>query len=68
MTHPESNSDDEGGLTEGGSGKGGTLGTPSTDNVEQVAGGEQTGMVVSGGGMADPSEDDASAAGERGLG
>jgi hypothetical protein len=68
MTHPESNSDDEGGLTEGGSGRGGTLGTPSTDNVEQVAGGEQEGMVVSGGGMADPSEDDASAAGERGLG
>jgi hypothetical protein len=38
MTHPESNSDDEGGLTEGDSG------------------------------MADPSEDDASAADERGLG
>ncbi len=52
----------------GGSGDGGTLGTPSTDTVEEPAGGTQEGMVVSGGGVADPSEDDATAAGERGLG
>ena len=41
-----------------GSGDGGTLGTPSTDTVEEPAGGTQTGMVVSGGGVADPSADD----------
>lgn len=68
MTSPESNERDEGGLTEGGSGDGGTLGTPSTDTSEDPAGGAQTGMVVSGGGLADPSEDDASASGDRGLG
>lgn len=58
MTHPESNSDDEGGLTEGGSGEGGTTGTADSDLAEGPAGGTQTGMVVSGGGMADPSADD----------
>lgn len=47
-----------GGLTGGGSGGGGTLGTPSTDTVEDVAGGTQEGMVVSGGGVADTSADD----------
>ncbi len=52
----------------GGSGRGGTTGTPSSDSVEEPAGGTQEGMVVSGGGVADPSEDDATAAGERGLG
>jgi hypothetical protein len=41
-----------------GSGDGGTLGTPSQDTVEDVAGGAQEGMVVSGGGVADPSADD----------
>ena len=41
-----------------GSGDGGTLGTPSSDTVEDPAGGTQTGMVVSGGGVADPSADD----------
>jgi hypothetical protein len=51
-----------------GSGDGGTLGTPSTDVVEDPAGGTQEGMVVSGGGVADPGEDDATAEGERGLG
>jgi len=51
-----------------GTGRGGTTGTPSTDSVEEPAGGTQEGMVVSGGGVADPSEDDATAAGERGLG
>lgn len=68
MTNPRSNSDDEGGLTEGGSGDGGTLGTPSQDPAEDPAGGTQGAMVVSGGGVADPSEDDASASGDRGLG
>jgi hypothetical protein len=68
MTHPESNSDGEGGLTEGGSGDGGTLGTNTHDTVEDAAGGTQTGMVVSGGGVADPSEDEATATGDRGLG
>jgi hypothetical protein len=52
----------------GGSGDGGTTGTPSNDLVEEPAGGTQEGMVVSGGGLADPSEDDATAAGDRGLG
>ena len=41
-----------------GSGDGGTLGTPTHDQVEDVAGGAQEGMVVSGGGVADPSADD----------
>jgi len=51
-----------------GSGQGGTLGTPSTDGVEDVPSNDDSAMVVSGGGVADASEDDASAAGERGLG
>jgi hypothetical protein len=41
-----------------GSGDGGTTGTPGTDTVADPAGGTQTGMVVSGGGVADPSADD----------
>jgi len=51
-----------------GSGDGGTLGTPGTDSVEDVPSNDDANMVVSGGGVADTSEDDASAAGERGLG
>jgi len=51
-----------------GSGDGGTLGTPGTDGVEDVPSNDDANMVVSGGGVADTSEDDASAAGERGLG
>ena len=51
-----------------GSGDGGTLGTPSTDLVEDVPSSDDENMVVSGGGVADASEDDASAAGDRGLG
>ena len=51
-----------------GSGDGGTLGTPSSDTAEDPAGGTQEGMVVSGGGLADPSDDDATASGDRGLG
>ena len=69
MTHPESNSDGEGGLTEGGTGDGGPLGTASTDLAESPPGADQeSNMVVSGGGVADPTDDDASAAGDRGLG
>jgi hypothetical protein len=58
--------DDEssGGLLSGS----GSLGTPTHDQVEDPAGGTQEGMVVSGGGVADPSEDEATAAGDRGLG
>lgn len=41
-----------------GSGDGGTTGTPGTHTGEDPAGGTQTGMVVSGGGVADPSADD----------
>jgi len=41
-----------------GSGDGGTTGTPGTDGVGDPAGGTQTGMVVSGGGVAEPSADD----------
>ncbi len=51
-----------------GSGDGGTLGTPGTDGIEDVPSNDDATMVVSGGGTADASEDDASAAGERGLG
>lgn len=60
--------DDEspGGLLSGGGG--GDLGTPTHDQVEDPAGGTQEGMVVSGGGVADPSDDEATAAGDRGLG
>lgn len=58
MTTPTSNDSDEGGLASGGSGDGGTLGTPDQDLAEGPAGGTQEGMVVSGGGLADPSEDE----------
>ena len=51
-----------------GSGRGGTLGTPSHDKVEDVPDSGADSMVVSGGGVATPSDDDATAAGERGLG
>ena len=51
-----------------GSGDGGTLGTPSLPPKEDVPGNDDSDMVVSGGGVADTSEDDATAAGERGLG
>ena len=51
-----------------GSGDGGTLGTPSLAPVEDVPGNDDANMVVSGGGVADTSEEDAAAAGERGLG
>ncbi|MCW2681032.1 MAG: hypothetical protein JWM62_2433 [Frankiales bacterium] len=51
-----------------GSGDGGTLGTPGTDSVEDVPSNDDATMVVSGGGVADTSGDDATAAGERGLG
>jgi hypothetical protein len=62
-------SSDKGGDDPGtGSGRGGHLGTPTHDIVEDVPSGGEDTMVVSGGGVADPSEDDASAAGERGLG
>ena len=51
-----------------GSGDGGTLGTPGLPPTEDVPGNDDTDMVVSGGGVADTSEDDATAAGDRGLG
>jgi hypothetical protein len=51
-----------------GSGDGGTLGAPKTDNTEDVPSSDDETMVVSGGGVADTSEDDAAAAGDRGLG
>ena len=51
-----------------GSGGGGTLGTPGLPPKADVPGNDDSGMVVSGGGVADTSEDDATAAGERGLG
>ena len=51
-----------------GSGRGGDLGTPSHDTVEDVPSNDDDTMVVSGGDIADASADDASAAGERGLG
>ena len=41
-----------------GSGDGGTLGTPSTDNVEDVPSNDGDNMVVSGGGVADTSQAD----------
>jgi hypothetical protein len=59
MTHPESNSDGQGGLTGGGSGDGGPTGTASADLAESPPGSDQDStMVVSGGGVADPSADD----------
>lgn len=51
-----------------GSGDGGTLGTPSHDVVGDVPSNDDANMVVSGGGVAQTAQDDASAAGERGLG
>lgn len=51
-----------------GSGRGGDLGTPTHDTVVDVPSNDGETMVVSGGGVADASEDDASAAGDRGLG
>lgn len=51
-----------------GSGRGGDLGTPSHDTVEDVPSNDDATMVVSGGGVADTSEDDATATGDRGLG
>ena len=51
-----------------GSGRGGDLGTPSHDAVEDVPSNDDDSMVVSGGGVADASEDDVTAAGDRGLG
>ena len=51
-----------------GSGDGGTLGTPTSDEKGDSPSNDDATMVVSGGGVADASEDDASAAGERGLG
>ena len=69
MTTPQSNSDDEGGLSDGGSGDGGTLGTPSSDTVEEPPGVGDDAMVVSGGGVADTGgEDSATGAGSQGLG
>ncbi len=51
-----------------GSGDGGTLGTPMHDATEDVPSNDEDMMVVSGGGVADPSEDEGTAAGDRGLG
>lgn len=51
-----------------GSGRGGDLGTPTHDTVADVPSNDDDTMVVSGGGLADASEADASAAGDRGLG
>ena len=51
-----------------GSGDGGTLGTPSHDEKGDSPSNDDATMVVSGGGVADTSEDEATAAGERGLG
>lgn len=45
-----------------GSGDGGTLGTPTTDNIEDVPSNDGDRMVVSGGGVADTSEADRDAA------
>jgi hypothetical protein len=41
-----------------GSGDGGTLGTPTTDNVEDVPSNDEDSLVVSGGGVADTSQAD----------
>ena len=45
-----------------GTGDGGTLGTPSTDNVEDVPSNDGENLVVSGGGVADTSSADRDAA------
>jgi hypothetical protein len=59
MTTASSNAGDEGGITEGGSGDGGPTGTASSDLAEAPPGQDQdSNMVVSGGGVADPSADD----------
>ena len=50
-----------------GSGDGGTLGTPSTDNVEDVPSNDGDNMVVSGGGVADTSQADRDASARPGL-
>ena len=41
-----------------GSGDGGTLGTPTTDNVEDVPSNDSDNVIVSGGGVADTSQAD----------
>ena len=51
-----------------GSGRGGTLGTPDWGTAEEPPGNDGDTMVVRGGGVADASEDGATAAGDRGLG
>ena len=51
-----------------GSGDGGTLGTPTHDEKGDSPSNDDAKMVVSGGGVADTSDDEATAAGERGLG
>ena len=51
-----------------GSGRGGDLGTPSHDEKGDSPSNDDAKMVVSGGGVADTSEDEATAAGENGLG
>ena len=50
-----------------GSGDGGTLGTPTTDNVEDVPSNDGANMVVSGGGVADTSQADREATSRPGL-
>lgn len=50
-----------------GSGDGGTLGTPTTDNVEDVPGNDDDNMVVSGGGVADTSQADRDASARPGA-
>ena len=51
-----------------GSGDGGTLGTPTTDEKGDSPSNDDANMVVSGGGVANTSDDEATGAGERGLG
>lgn len=51
-----------------GSGRGGTLGTPTTDGKGDIPSNDDSTMVVSGGGVADTDDDQATAAGDRGLG
>lgn len=58
---------DDGGATTG-SGDGGTTGTPGGLPKIDVPSNDDSSMVVSGGGVADTDEDQATAAGERGLG
>jgi hypothetical protein len=45
-----------------GSGDGGTLGTPTTDNIEDVPSNDEDAMVISGGGVADTTLGDRDAA------